>query len=636
MHLLKYRWSRLARNAWRNRQELISARLHTRRDLLKLGLLTGAGLLLAKHGLSSRVHAADVYSPPTEPFIDPLPIPQVKQPLPNGAADLNPFPSIVPNIAGGEGRTRAHQAYTTYASKFPWPPSKVFRVEQREALVQVSSSPNLNAVQRLWGFDGTVPGPTYHAKYGEPILVRNVNALPADNGGFGLQEVSTHLHNGHTPSESDGFPGDYFPNREAGSQTANAYFYDQAYPNVLAGFSVYPTAPNGDIKESLSTLWYHDHRVAFTAQNTYKGLAGFYKLFNQYDTGDETDPRPTNFRLPGVPSVPGDFYSANLYDVPLMLTDRVFDPESGLLFFDLFNVDGILGDKFLVNGKIQPYFDVKPRRYRFRVLDAGPSRWYQLFLTDRDTNTSIPFWQVANDGNLLPRPLKVSSIALAVAERVDIVIDFKQFKGKRLYLENRLAQSDGRGPDANMGDPMSLVPAGQGQFIMEFRVDTADVDDFSVDFETTPNKTFYPLPSLALPPRVSRLLRFERDGFTNWTVNGKPFPDASDVVGFRVRKNSIEQWTVENSSGGWMHPIHIHFEEYQMSKRNGVAIGPGNPEYSRKDVVKLQHGEQNTLHFRFRDFEGRYPIHCHNTIHEDHAMMMRWDIDATGDTKQEP
>ena len=63
---------------------------------------------------------------------------------------------------------------------------------------------------------------------------------------------------------------------------------------MLAGFSVAPTAPNGDINESLSTLWYHDHRVAFTAQNVYKGLAGFYLLFNQFDTGDET----TGFRIP--------------------------------------------------------------------------------------------------------------------------------------------------------------------------------------------------------------------------------------------------------------------------------------------------------------------------------------------------
>jgi FtsP/CotA-like multicopper oxidase with cupredoxin domain len=501
----------------------------------------------------------------------------------------------------------------------------VYEVRQREALCDVS--PDL-PTQRLWGFDGGVPGCTYYAKYGEQMLVRNRNELPADNGGFGIQQASTHLHNAHNPSESDGFPGDYFPNPQIAA-IANAQFYDQHYPNVLAGFSVAPTAPNGDLNESLSTLWYHDHRVGFTAQNVYKGLAGFYLLYNHLDSGDET----TGFRLPGVRD-PNDFYAPVKYDIPLMLADRLFDPESGALFFDLFNRDGILGDKFLVNGKVQPYLEVEPRRYRFRILDGGPSRFYQLFLTDQDVNTTIPFWQVANDGNLLPKPLKVQSLALSVAERADIVIDFSQWAGKTLYLENRLNQSDGKGPDANIGLPLSLAPAGQGQFILQFRVGTGAVDDASADLETDPSVAYYALPSRPLP-RISRSFRFERE-LDQWVVNGKTFPDSADVVHFRVRKNSAEQWTIWNTSGGWMHPIHIHFEEFRMISRNGVAIGPGSVEYSRKDVMRLQHGESNVAAWRFRDFQGRYVIHCHNTVHEDHAMMMRFDIDATGDSKQVP
>jgi FtsP/CotA-like multicopper oxidase with cupredoxin domain len=549
----------------------------------------------------------------------------VKRPLANGIADLSPYPTIAPNNAGGEGRTRAHQAFTSYPSKFPFPPAKAFEVRQREALVDVS--PDL-PTQRLWGFDGMVPGPTYYAKYGEQMLVRNRNELPADNGGFGIQQVSTHLHNAHNPSESDGFPGDYFPDPQRPA-IANATFYDQHYPNVLAGFSVAPTAPNGDLNESLSTLWYHDHRVGFTAQNVYKGLAGFYILYNHLDSGEET----TGFRLPGVRD-PNDFYAPVKYDIPLILADRVFDYESGALFFDLFNQDGILGDKFLVNGKVQPYLEVEPRRYRFRVLDGGPSRFYQLFLTDQDVNTTIPFWQVSNDGNLMPKPLKVSSLALSVAERADIVIDFSQWAGKTLYLENRLNQSDGKGPDANIGLPNSLAAPGQGHFILQFRVGTGAVEDNSVDLETTPSVAYYALPSRPLP-RVSRSFRFERE-LDQWVVNGKAFPDSADVVHFRVRKNSAEQWTVWNTSGGWMHPIHVHFEEYRMLSRNGVAIGPGNVEYSRKDVMRLGHGESLVSFWRFRDFTGRYVIHCHNTLHEDHAMMLRFDIDATGDTLQVP
>lgn len=629
MHLLKHRWSKLAKTSWRNRQELIAAGMHRRRDLLKLGLLSAGGFLIAKHGLSSRVASAkEMESPPTPSFVEPLVVPAVKRPVPGGIAALSPYPTIHPNNAAGEGRTRPHQAFLNYPQYFPTLPDKVFEVRQRECLIRVS--PRL-PIQRLWGVDGMVPGPTYYAKYGEGMLVRNRNDLPADNGGFGMQQISTHLHNGHTPSESDGFPGDYFPNPD-NPLIANATFYDHHYPNCLAGFASSHMSMGGDINESLSTLWYHDHRVGFTSQNVYKGLAGFYILWNDYDCGDETN--PNGFRLPGVRD-PGDFYAPVKYDVPLLLTDRLFDEDNGRLYFDLFEKDGILGDKFLVNGKIQPYFVVEPRRYRFRILDGGPSRFYQIFLTDKGAHTSIPYWQVANDGNLLPRPVKVTSVALAVAERMDIVIDFSKWAGKTLYLENRLLQGDGRGPDENVGHPLSLAAPGAGDFLLQFRVKAGTAVDNSMDFETMPSTYHcYTMPRREIP-RLYRNFRFER---TNnlWTINQKLFPDDASVVHFRIKQNSAEQWGLQNNSGGWMHPIHVHMEEHHLLRRNGVAVGPGNPEYGRKDVNRLQHGELNTIFMRYRDWEGRYPLHCHNTLHEDNFMMMRWDVDQEGDTNKEP
>ena len=131
MYLLKYSWSSITRNAWRNRQELISAGLTSRRDLMRLGLLTGTGYLVVKHGLSSRVaHADNMGSPATRAFVDPLPIMPVKRPLANGASDLYPRPTIAPNNAQGEGRTRPHQAFLTYPGKFPFPPQKVYEIRQ--------------------------------------------------------------------------------------------------------------------------------------------------------------------------------------------------------------------------------------------------------------------------------------------------------------------------------------------------------------------------------------------------------------------------------------------------------------------------------------------------------------------------
>src|SRR5437867_4582329 len=212
MHLPLRRPSKLQLIALQNRQDLIRAGLHRRRDLFKLGLLTSAGYLVAKPGLSS---ADDddgrLASPPTRAFIEPLPIMPTKQPV----SSLSPAPTVGPNTAAGESRSRPHQALTLF------PPQKLYRIIQQAA--KVSVSPDL-PLQTMWGFDGITPGPTFVAKYGEPILMRNVNALPTSNGGFGKPSVTTHLHNGHTPSESDGFPCDFF---EVG------HFYDQHRPNVL-------------------------------------------------------------------------------------------------------------------------------------------------------------------------------------------------------------------------------------------------------------------------------------------------------------------------------------------------------------------------------------------------------------------
>jgi FtsP/CotA-like multicopper oxidase with cupredoxin domain len=97
----------------------------------------------------------------------------------------------------------------------------------------------------------------------------------------------------------------------------------------------------------------------------------------------------------------------------------------------------------------------------------------------------------------------------------------------------------------------------------------------------------------------------------------------------------VENWVLENQSGDWTHPIHIHFEEHQIMSRNGVRP-PLAVERARKDVSRLQPNERVQLFFRFRDFHGRYPMHCHNMIHEDHAMMLRWEIEPEGDNKLVP
>jgi len=631
------RWKEMY-NAFQNRQELIKAGLTSRRDLLRMGLLTSAGMLVAKRGLSSWDGGGDCKygstgcgtcaSPVTNPWTMPMPIPPIKQAIPVSSL-TGPAPTVNPNTAINpatglpyEGRTRANQAP---ALGFPFPANVVYQVTQQQAQIRVS---NELPLQNLWTFDGSSPGPTYVAHYGTPVLIRNINNLPSNNGGFGLNSVSTHLHNGHTPSESDGFPCDFF---------AAGQYYDQYYPNALAGFSSTHIATNGDINESLSTLWYHDHRENFTSQNVYKGLIGFYLLFNQYDTGDET----TGFRLPSFPT----------YDIPMAFADRCFDPTTGIMAFDTFNTDGILGDKFMVNGVIQPVLHVSPRRYRFRWLNTGPSRFLQVYVTDLTSpSTPQPFYQVSNDGNLLPHPVQVPAVALGVAERADVIIDFSQYAGKTIYLENRLNQPNGQG-----GPTGSVTAGGQGFLMLRIVVDGPVVADNSVNPATLP--AYYALPSVSGSVAVSRSFNFDQTWDGQWQINGKLFD--CNTVRFKVKQNSLEEWGF-NGGFGWSHPIHVHLEEFQITQGAPGLYGSSTDDYndytrwgsqycwsgcsgastgvnlSRKDVVRLVPSGNVKVRMRFRDWLGRYPMHCHNVIHEDHAMMLRFDVATTGDTNSNP
>ena len=569
-------------DAARNRRELIAAQL-SRREMMKMGLLTAGGMLVAKAGLSARAASADpgssnLVSPPTTPFKVPLPV-STPIDLRTGSSHtvslLSPAPTVAPNVATGEGRQIPQQALLAY------PPEYAYEVHEREA--QHSFHPEL-PVQTIWGFDGQCPGPTYLASYGSPVLMRMHNDLPPLDqrpiGGFGRSETSTHLHNGHTPSESDGNPMDFF---------GPGKFYDQHYPNIAAG---------GDRRERMSTLWYHDHRVGFTSQNVYKGLTGFYLLFDEDDCGDET----RGFRLP-----------SGAFDVPLTLADKVFDSD-GNIYFDLFNLDGILGDKFTVNGAIQPFFEAHPRKYRFRLLNTGPSRFDELYLTDLDQpGTSIPLHQISADGNLLPTPLAGDHVRISVAERCDVLVDFSQFKpGARIYLENRLEQKNGRGPTGK------ILPAGEGDLVMRFDVTLPRVEDASL----IPAK-LRDFPDVNLAEVVNtRTWRFERRNGA-WTINGKSFDP--DEVRASVKQGTAEIWIFQNNSGAWQHPVHVHFEEFLILSRNGQPAALND---HRKDMARLEFNEEVKMFMRFRNFHGKYPMHCHNVVHEDHDMMLRWDIVA--------
>jgi len=179
----------------------------------------------------------------------------------------------------------------------------------------------------------------------------------------------------------------------------------------------------------------------------------------------------------------------------------------------------------------------------------------------------------------------------------------------------------------------AIFPAGSGNLIMQFQVSSGAVTDHSVDPATKPK--FYQLPSTNVEPRIVRTFKFDRlNG--QWSINGQ-FMDCgigpsgfSETFRFAVQQNSVEQWLLTNLTGDWTHPVHIHLEEHRILSRNRAA--PTVPaDTGRKDVTQLHPNERVQLFFRFRDWLGKYPIHCHNVVHEDHAMMALWHVLPQGD-----
>jgi FtsP/CotA-like multicopper oxidase with cupredoxin domain len=578
-----------------------------RRDVLKLGLAAGGSGLLAARS----ARAADpkellkflcppdgeppdlaTPSPAVRPFMAPLFVPPVKQPVER----LDPPPD-----------PRAHQRYEEF------PPKKLYEIHEQELTNWVyHPDPPYGGGSLSWGLDGSTPGPTYHARYGEPILVRRFNDLPpvgVSQVSFALPSTTSHLHNGHTASESDGQPQDWIDTGE---------FWDHHYANFPSNF---------DPREKLTTLWYHDHRLDFTAANVYAGLDGFYCLFDEQDSGDENDPNPEAWRLPSGP-----------YDVPLILHDIMFD-EAGQVRWNPFNTDGILGDRYTVNRRIQPFFQVERRKYRFRILNGGPSRFYQLFLS-----SGRPFVVITGDGNVLPRPIEAESIFLSVAQRVDVILDFSQYKvGDTVELVNRLQQLNGKGPSGRMLDP--------GDPLLQFRV----VASTGPDPSRIPDR-LRELPRIEPGEiRRERIWEFDYDGGL-WTVNGKVFdPNRIDAG---IEQGTAEVWIFRNAGNTWSHPIHSHFTEFLILEVNGIPFErdwiqdwyEGEETFvpyldtpaarrrpikrfmggQRRDVATLLPGDEVKVVMRWTDFLGKYVMHCHNVVHEDHSMMVRWDIVEPG------
>jgi spore coat protein A, manganese oxidase len=440
----------------------------------------------------------------------------------------------------------------------------------------------------FWTYNGSIPGPFIRQPKLIPSCIRFSNRLGNDAQNNPIC-ASVHLHGMASLPQYDGYAEDLIQ---------SDYYKDYFYPNNRA-----------------SILWYHDHALHKTSRNVYMGLAGMYIV--DYDREDFCG-NPAESPLPK-----GEF------EIPLILQDKTFeipDPQQPtewkLVFDDRPNHRGLYADIMLVNGKPWPHLKVKRRKYYFRLLNASASRTYQLTLSDSPTTipgntgslthtgTPVQLLVIGSDAGLLEHPVPLSApnqpLRLGVAERYGIAIDFAQFRPgvKQVYLRNVPFP----------GNPGANIPV-----VLRFDLDDAVVED-PVQIPTnlgivTPQEA---LLQQAIPRRQT--FRFSRNT-NNWTVNGRTWNKG--FVETQPERCAIQIWELANM-GGWTHPVHIHLVDFQIISRNGQKPLP----YERgwKDVVLLSDFEKVEVIARYAPHRGKYMIHCHNLVHEDHDMMAQFEV----------
>jgi spore coat protein A len=270
------------------------------------------------------------------------------------------------------------------------------------------------------------------------------------------------------------------------------------------------------------------------------------------------------------------------------------------------------GEAHLVNGKLFPYLEVEPRKYRFRILNAANGRFYRLSLA-----SSLDIHQIGTDQGLLPRPVTVSSVQLAPGERADLIVDFAAHRGARVLLAS---------------DSFTL---------MQFRVTASKVADPSA------------LPSLlrAVPriPESAAVLtrRLTLDETENMVAESQGMLLNKTPWHMPITEKpllgSTEIWELVNLTDD-THPIHLHMVRFQILERRrfdsfqymttgtlrytGAVMAPDPSEMGWKDTVRVNAKTVTRIIVPFTGYAGRYVWHCHILEHEDNEMMRPYEVVA--------
>jgi hypothetical protein len=278
---------------------------------------------------------------------------------------------------------------------------------------------------------------------------------------------------------------------------------------------------------------------------------------------------------------------------------------------------------------------------------------------------------------------------LGIAERYDIIVNFAKNgirTGDKLYFVNLMEHRSGKGPEA---EPLSLADVLSGKYkavlklgskglewdggdpvvgkFLQLLVQPYSGQDASMnpaDYEPAKpgkaaGKTMIALTLNRDDPTVQAKLKLARhreflfgrsdgtdeepwtiktDGGFGYSMDSRRISAAPQLAngptdGGYSGDGTLEVWKIKNGGNGWNHPVHVHFEEGIILKRDGKAP-PEWEKGARKDVYRIGEGIDSSVDvemaIRFREFAGTYMEHCHNTQHEDTSMLLRWDIEHPG------
>jgi spore coat protein A len=456
----------------------------------------------------------------------------------------------------------------------------------------------------VWGYEGSYPGPTIEVESGEKVFIKWNNNLPDKHllpidfslhgAHMDVPEVRTvvHVHGACVESESDGYPEAWFTK---GFKQVGRYFRKQVYQY--------------DNCNQACTLWYHDHTLGITRLNVYAGLAGFYLIRDQRE------------RLLNLPS--------GKYEIPLIIQDKTFNKDGSLFYpkqpdqpipeLETSVVPQFIGETILVNGKVHPYLNVEPRKYRFRLLNGSNTRFFRMKL-----DSGQLMYQISTDGGFMQHPIGVTEIMLSPAERADVIIDFTNLEGKNLIMTN----------DAPTPFPSGVPVDENTGTVMQFRV---ALPLSNIDTSVIP-ANMVPLPIInEQAASKKRYLFFKKDldkyGRPYMLLDNKQW-DAP--ITENPKLGSTEIWYLINASPD-SHPIHLHLVDFQIiDRRNidvekfnkegiiqytGPAVPPAPQERGWKDTVRANPNQVTRIIMKFGPYTGLYVWHCHVLEHEDNEMM---------------